>query len=65
MAMFLTFERDRCKGCELCVSVCPKHIWHWTAVPTQKGIGRDVHRPGQLYRLCQLCADLSGFHHHD
>lgn len=26
MAVFLTFNRDRCKSCELCVSVCPKHI---------------------------------------
>ena len=22
----VTFDRDRCKGCELCISVCPKHI---------------------------------------
>lgn len=26
MAIHLTFCQDRCKGCELCVSVCPKHI---------------------------------------
>lgn len=26
MAIHLTFRQDRCKGCELCVSVCPKHI---------------------------------------
>lgn len=26
MAIHLTFDRDRCKGCELCVSVCPKQI---------------------------------------
>lgn len=26
MAIHLTFNQDRCKGCELCVSVCPKHI---------------------------------------
>ncbi len=26
MTVFLHFDRDRCKGCELCVSVCPKHI---------------------------------------
>ena len=26
MAARVTFDRDRCKGCELCVSVCPKHI---------------------------------------
>ncbi len=26
MAIHLTFNRDRCKGCELCISVCPKKI---------------------------------------
>ena len=26
MAARVTFDRDRCKGCELCFSVCPKHI---------------------------------------
>ena len=22
----LDFRRDRCKGCELCISVCPRHV---------------------------------------
>ena len=22
----VVIKRDRCKGCELCISVCPKHI---------------------------------------
>lgn len=26
MSIYLSFDRDNCKGCELCVSVCPKHI---------------------------------------
>ena len=26
MAIHLTFRQDRCKGCGLCVTVCPKHI---------------------------------------
>lgn len=26
MAAILIFDRDRCKGCELCVEACPKHI---------------------------------------
>ena len=26
MKAILEFDRDRCKGCELCISVCPKNI---------------------------------------
>ena len=26
MAIHLTVRQDRCKGCGLCVAVCPKHI---------------------------------------
>ena len=26
MTAKVTIDQDRCKGCELCVSVCPKHI---------------------------------------
>ena len=26
MTAKVTFDSDRCKGCGLCASVCPKHI---------------------------------------
>ena len=26
MAGLVTFRQDRCKGCELCIDVCPKKI---------------------------------------
>ncbi|MBQ1235878.1 MAG: 4Fe-4S binding protein, partial [Oscillospiraceae bacterium] len=26
MTAKVTFNTDRCKGCELCTTVCPKHI---------------------------------------
>ena len=26
MAGKVTFDTERCKGCELCTAVCPKHI---------------------------------------
>ena len=26
MSAKVTFNTDRCKGCELCTTVCPKHI---------------------------------------
>lgn len=37
MTIYLTFERDRCKGCELCVSVCPKHILALDSTTNAKG----------------------------
>ena len=46
MEMFLTFERDRCKGCELCVSVCPKHI-----LALDSGTNAKGYRP-------VMCTDL-------
>ena len=26
MSAKVTFDTDRCKGCQLCTAVCPKHI---------------------------------------
>lgn len=26
MTMYVTFRKERCKGCGLCISVCPKEI---------------------------------------
>ena len=37
MAIHLTFSKDRCKGCELCISVCPKHILGLDSAPNVKG----------------------------
>lgn len=37
MAIHLIFNSDRCKGCELCVSVCPKHILALGKEPNAKG----------------------------
>lgn len=36
MAARVTFDRDRCKGCELCVSACPKHIVSIDEVSTNR-----------------------------
>ncbi len=37
MAFHLKFDRDRCKGCELCVGLCPKHILALDNTPNAKG----------------------------
>lgn len=37
MAFHLTFEQNKCKGCELCISVCPKHILGLAEATNVKG----------------------------
>lgn len=50
------FEEDRCKGCSLCVSVCPVHIIH-----LDDRLNRLGHRPATVTDQekcisCTLCA---------
>ena len=46
MAIHLTFRTERCKGCGLCIGVCPKKIL---------ALEEGTNIKGTLHRLCQLC----------
>ena len=53
----IEIEENRCKGCELCTSVCPKEIIHMADYINSRG-----YRPAQLVDPdhectgCTLCA---------
>ena len=68
MAGTVTFRRDRCKGCELCTLVCPKHIIVMDESTTnRKGYHPATVRPrrhGEMRGLRQLRQNLSRFYHH-
>lgn len=53
----VTFDRDRCKGCELCVSVCPKHI----VAIDKESINRKGYHPAGVtdITLCIACASCA------
>lgn len=53
----VTFDRDRCKGCELCVSVCPKHI----VAIDKEAINRKGYHPAGVtdITLCIACANCA------
>lgn len=57
MAAILQFDRNRCKGCELCVAVCPKHI---LALDTD-GINGKGYHPVMVTDLskCIACASCA------
>lgn len=53
----LTFKTDNCKGCGLCVSVCPKHVLELS----QDKINKKGHHPVEAVRPddcigCKSCA---------
>ena len=50
----VTFQTDRCKGCGLCVSACPKQI---IALATDK-INKKGHYPAEItdQSKCVACA---------
>lgn len=55
----LTFNTDRCKGCALCVDVCPKNV---LALATDK-INAKGHHPVEAVRpeaciACAFCATM-------
>ena len=55
----VTFDRDRCKGCELCTSVCPKHI----VVMDTEVLNRKGYHPATVKEMdqcigCASCAKI-------
>lgn len=55
----VTFREDRCKGCELCVNACPKHI---IAIATDR-LNAKGFRPAEIIDPekcigCAFCATM-------
>lgn len=55
MTAKVTFDFDRCKGCELCTSVCPKHI----VVIDETRINRKGYHPATISDITQCIACAS------
>ncbi|PKM93653.1 MAG: 2-oxoacid:acceptor oxidoreductase [Firmicutes bacterium HGW-Firmicutes-1] len=54
----VTFNEEKCKGCELCVSVCPKAI-----ISLADRINSNGYRPAEVKEMdkcigCAFCATI-------
>ena len=59
MSAKVTFHSDRCKGCELCTTVCPKNIVVMdTAVVNRKGYHPATVKEMELCIGCASCAKI-------
>ena len=59
MAAKVTFKSDRCKGCELCTTVCPKH----SVVIDNSVVNRKGYHPATVTDMdacigCASCAKI-------
>ena len=57
MTAKLTFDADRCKGCELCILACPKHI----LALHEKRLNRKGYHPASITDegACIACASCA------
>ena len=58
MAGKVTFQQDRCKGCELCMLVCPKHIITMDVRTNRKGYHPATVKPEDMEK-CVACASCA------
>ena len=59
MAAKVTFAQDRCKGCDLCATVCPKNIVILdTSVTNRKGYHPAAVTDMALCIGCASCAKI-------
>ena len=55
----IVIDASRCKGCELCTSVCPKDLIHLADYFTSRGYRPAVLQdPGGLCTGCLLCSTI-------
>ena len=48
-------KRDRCKGCDLCIHVCPQNILERSKSVSQKGLHYVVLKDAEKCTGCGMC----------
>lgn len=52
----IVIDKERCKGCSLCISVCPKELIKATSLFNKKGYGVVEIEKREECLGCQQCA---------
>jgi 2-oxoglutarate ferredoxin oxidoreductase subunit delta len=58
MAVILHFEQNRCKGCELCIMVCPKQVLALSNTCNIKGYRPASAQNTENCIACAACARI-------
>lgn len=54
----VSIDRERCKGCELCIPVCPRHLLIMTATLNRKGYHVSEFAHAEECLGCLQCAHM-------
>ena len=54
----VSIDRERCKGCELCIPVCPQHLLTMTAALNRKGFHVSETARAEECLGCLKCARM-------
>lgn len=54
----VSIDRERCKGCELCISVCPRHLLVMTVALNRKGYRVSETARAEECSACLKCARM-------
>lgn len=58
MAFRYTIDKDRCKGCGLCVSICPKKVLEISDRVNKKGYYPAYQARPEDCILCAMCCTM-------
>jgi len=58
MAFEYDIDKDRCKGCSLCVSICPKNVLEISGKVNAKGYFPVFQARPEDCILCAMCATM-------
>lgn len=54
----LYVDRERCKGCELCIEVCPVKVLEPSGQLNSRGVFPPTLKNGGKCTLCSLCENM-------
>ena len=58
MALEYTIDKDRCKGCALCVSICPKKVLEISDRVNKKGYFPAYQARPEDCIVCAMCCTM-------
>jgi len=51
----ISVDKTLCKGCGICLELCPRKVFHWSKELSEKGIHYPIPLDAEKCVKCKLC----------